>query len=146
MVGEFFPEMAATLPHRTSTSCGISICISPLHRVNGMVTRGVLTPEQAREVYALKGTDARGVAVSFGISSNQVMSIWRGRNWGDVTGAVHQRQQRKVTPPEVVEAIRQRHGQASSRVVGAEFNVSNKTVLRIWNDQHRGLSQEQATC
>jgi hypothetical protein len=82
MMGEFFPEVAATLPHRTSTSCGVDLCISPVHRINGMVTRGTLTPAQAREVYSLKGTDAGGVAESFGISPNQVMSIWRGPELG----------------------------------------------------------------
>lgn len=143
MIGEFFPELADKLPHRTTTRCGQSLCINPLHRTNGMVTRGVLTPEQAREVYALKGTNAREVAVQFGLSANQVLSIWRGRNWGAVTGAVNKTQQRKVTPPEVVEAIKERLGTASGRSVAAEFNVSYKTVQRIWGGVHRGLPAAQ---
>lgn len=146
MIGEFFPELADGLPHRTTTACGKPLCINPLHRLNGMVTRGTLTPDQAREVYKLKGDDARAVAVQFGISANQVLSIWRGRNWGAITGAVNQTKQRKVTPPEVVEAILARKGELSGRKVAEEFNVSHKTVQRIWGGQHRGLPREQAPC
>lgn len=147
MVGEFFPELAATLPHRTQPSCGQPTCIAPTCRVNGMLTANRITPEQAVELFNMKGKkDAGEVAELFGISRNQVLSIWRGRNWGDVTGAVNQTRQRKVTPPDIVDAIKARHGQASSRAVAAEFNVSYKTVLRIWNDEHRGLPREQAPC
>src|SRR5690606_27044770 len=120
---------------------------APTHRINGMLTANRITPEQAAELFGMKGkTDATAVAEKFGISRNQVLSIWRGRYWGDVTGAVNQTKRRKVTPPEVVDAIRTRYGQASSRVVAEEFGVSYKTVLRIWNNGHRGLSQEQTPC
>lgn len=135
MMETFFPEIE--LPHRTSPNCGVDLCINPLHRANSMVTNNVLTADQALKVYLSAGTDPREVAERFGISQNQVRSIWRGRNWRTVTGAPEHVPRRKVTPPEMEQAIRERKGTASSRVVGSEFGVSYKTVLRIWRHEHR---------
>ncbi len=149
MCEEFFPEIAATLPHRTSARCGQTMCVNPFHRVNGMVTNNLVTAVEAVQIYELKGKETAGaVAGRFGCSANQVRAIWRGRNWGAVTGAEYRPQQRRVTPPEVVAAILERKGSApNGKVVAAEFNVSYKTVLRIWNGTSRAsLPREQAPC
>ncbi|QJD53984.1 HNH endonuclease [Streptomyces phage Galactica] len=147
MMKEFFPEVAATLPRRTSTTCGNTMCIAPTHRVHCMWTNTQLTPKQAIEVYQLRNTeDAAEVAGRFGISRNQVLAIWRGRNWADVTGAQYPGKQRRVTTPETAQAIRERYGHASAAAVAAEFGISRRTVNRIWADQNYRLPQEQAAC
>lgn len=132
MCEEFFPELDANRPGRTSQTCGNSRCINPYHRVNRMATRNTLTATQAVAVYALRGSDPRVVGDQFGISYNQVMSIWRGRNWAEVTGAEPWVTTRKVTPPEVVLAIRECKGTMSARACAREFGVSNHYVGRVW--------------
>ena len=145
MVEEFFPEV--TLPHRTSSTCGNSMCVNPLHRADAMITNNLLTADEALQVYQLKGQlKSREVAEKFGISANQVLSIWRGRNWNHVTG--HPKPQGPTrprrTPDEVRRKILEFQGEASSREVAAQFGVSFRTVARIWANP--GLSQEQAPC
>lgn len=139
LVDTFFPEI--DLPNRTVSTCGVDLCISPLHRADGMVTNNTLTAEQAVEVYRARGEDPGGVAERFGVKRSQVLAIWRGRHWREVTGAPEHVPRHKVTTPDVVLAIRARKGQASSRAVGVEFGVGYKTVLRIW--QQPDLSDKQ---
>lgn len=147
MCGEFFPELDANRPGRTSQRCGNPRCINPYHRVNKMATRNTLTATQAVAVYALRGSDPRVVGDQFGISYNQVLSIWNGRNWADVTGAPTWVTSRKITPVEVVQAILDRKGTMSARACAREFNVSNHYVGRVWRGAIRpGLSQQQAPC
>jgi hypothetical protein len=145
MMEEFFPELAADLPSKTSPNCGNSMCISPFHRRNSTATNTKLTSDQALQVYAQRHAgNSAATAAEFGISRNQVMSIWRGRNWADVTGAVLPKPVRRTTSPELeAEIATRRGGGKSSRIVGEELGVSYKTVLRIWA-KHR-LSDEQGT-
>lgn len=145
LLDEFFPEVSATRPIRTSPACGNSSCINPLHRINAMATNPTITPGQAVEIYELKGKEtARVVAERFGVNYNHVLSIWRGRNWSDVTGAEKKSPQRRVVAPEIVEVAIQRRGTVSSRALGRELGVSYKTILRIW--KRSALSQEQGVC
>lgn len=142
MTEEFFPEI--TLPHRTFATCGNSMCVSPLHRANAMVTNNILTADEALQVYQCKGKlKSHEVAQKFGISANQVLCIWRGRNWSEVTG--HPKPQGptrpKRTPDDVRKQILECQGNASSREVAARFGVSHRTVSRIWANP--GLSQTQ---
>lgn len=143
MIDEFFPELRDNRPGRTAASCGNAVCVSPFHRSNRMTTRNVITADQAVEVYAAKGSDARAVASRFGISRNQVLAIWRGRNWSDVTGAQVPAPVSRKIPPEVTEAIASRRGTASARAVSREFGVSNHYVGRVWRTLD--LSDKQTT-
>lgn len=132
MIREHLPEFRHLLGHRTFAGCGNYLCISPLHRERFAATRHVITADQAREVYAAKGTrDATELGRSVGISRYQVLSIWRGESWAHETGA-KPHVPRKVMSDETVRAIQSRHGQASARKVAAEFGVGASSVLRVW--------------
>lgn len=133
MMEEWFPEEHAKLPHRTTTTCGNNLCLNPYHRVDKMNTQNKITAEQAVELYALKGrVHSAEVAEQFGISRNQVLSIWRGRNWASVTGAVKPPPVNRKTPPEVEARIIELKGTGSSRQIAEQLNISYKTVLRVW--------------
>lgn len=141
MVGEFFPESAAITRHRTSPRCGVDLCINPWHREDRRVTRQTVTASQAREIYAAKGIDAAtDVADRYGISRDQVLSIWRGRSWSQETGASKHIPTRRVTPPDVLQAILDRKGTGSSRAVAADIGIGHSVVRRVWAEDAVRLS------
>lgn len=151
MIDRFFPELAATRPSRTSPTCGNDLCINPYHRANKAVTNNRITADQARQIYAAKGEEeAAAVAQRFGISRNQVLSIWRGRNWGPVTGAPRHRPQRQVYSDDVVLKVAALKGRASTRKAAAEVGVSTPFVRSVWSGRRQpknpDLLPEQLPC
>lgn len=144
LVAEFFPEWAESVPQRTAPTCGEDRCISPWHRGNQLITRQTISGEQALAIFGLKGKEpARGVADQFGVSSEQVLAIWRGRSWRSVTGMPVHKPTRTVYSDEVVAQVLSMRGQGSSRTVAAQLGVGYKFVLDVWagNRQPRSLSQ-----
>ena len=143
MVLEFFPELAAMTVHRTAPACGQRMCINPWHRVDGRVTRQTLTADGARAVYADKGhKDAQVVAQQHGISRDQVLAIWRGRNWRQATGAaphVPGSSRRSYTAAEF-DKVLELKGTGSSRKVAEQVGVHYKFVLGVWS----GLRDRQS--
>lgn len=149
LMAEFFPEMADRMPQRTAPTCGEDLCIFPWHRANLMVTRQTITADQAREIYQAKGTRAKDeIATAYGISTDQVLAIWRGRSWRSVTGAPVHEPKRKVYDDATVRRVLELKGAGSSRAVAAQLGVGYKFVLDVWagTRKPRSLSQEQTPC
>lgn len=132
LVGEFFPEFAPMTRHRTSPGCEQQLCINPWHRVDRRVTRRSITSTQAREIYAAKGEKPQAVASRYGISKDQVLSIWRGRNWRSATGAPAHEPKRRVYTDDEVQRVLDLKGTGSSREVAAQVGVHYKFVLSVW--------------
>lgn len=136
LIDEWFPELQAMARRRTSPRITCDpLCVNPLHRVDKSVTRQTLTADQVIEIYRSRGEVAKDdLAKRFGVSREQVASIWNGRNWARVTGATPHRPTRRVTSPEVIHKILELKGCGrSSRDVAAEFDVGYKVVLAVWN-------------
>lgn len=133
LIREFFPEFTSMTTHRTSPGCGDALCINPWHRRDRRVTRQSITSDQARAIYAARGVDEAGaVARTHGISRDQVLSIWRGRNWNLATGAPRHTPNRRVYTDAEVEKVRELRGTGSSRAVAAQLGVHYKFVLDVW--------------
>lgn len=133
LVHEFLPEFEPMTRHRTSPGCQQQRCINPEHRVDRRVTRRSITSTQAREIYAAKGDESpQAVASRYGISKDQVLSIWRGRNWRSATGAPAHEPKRRVYSDDEVAAVLELKGTGSSREVAAQVGVHYKFVLSVW--------------
>ena len=146
LVSAFFPEMINVFPLRTSPKCGQDMCINPWHRGERVITRQTITADQAREIYAAKGIEPKGyLASKYGISPDQVLSIWRGRNWNDATGAPRHRPSKHIYTDDEVSLVLDLKGTASARAVARDLGIGYKFVLAVWSGerQMRGLSQEQ---
>ena len=133
LVHEFFPEFEPMTRHRTAAACGVELCVNPWHRRDARVTRQSITAVQAREIYAAKNEDAQAVASRYGISRDQVLSIWRGRNWRSATGAPEHTPKRRVyTDDEVAAVLALKDTGLSSRQAGEKVGVHYKFVLSVW--------------
>lgn len=133
LVHEFFPEFEPMTTHRTVPGCDVQLCINPWHRRDRRVTRQLITAAQAQAIYAARETtDAGEVAHANGISRDQVLSIWRGRNWTQVTGAPKHVPKRRVYTDAEVEKVRELRGTGSSREVATALGVHYKFVLAVW--------------
>ncbi|QNJ57643.1 HNH endonuclease [Streptomyces phage Keanu] len=133
LMSECFPELVAKIPQRTAPACGEPMCVYPWHRANMMNTRQTITGEQALAIYQAKGTrSAADLASEYGISSEQVNAIWRGRSWRSVTGAPVPIPKRKVYDDDMVRRVLDLKGTGSSRAVAAELGIGYKFVLDVW--------------
>lgn len=141
LVHEFVPEFTPMTTHRTVPGCGQSLCINPWHRRDRRVTRQSITADQARAIYAARGSDAGAVAEKYGISRDHVLSIWRGRNWSQVTGATAPPKRRKYTDADVQRVLNER-GTGSSYKVAARLGVHHKFVQDVWSGK-RNLRRRQ---
>lgn len=133
LVHEFLPEFEPMTRHRTSPGCGQQRCINPWHRVDRRVTRRSITADDARAIYARRNEPPQAVASCYGISKDQVLSIWRGRNWRSATGAPTHEPRRRVYSDDEVEAVMALKGTGlSSRQAAAQVGVHYKFVLSVW--------------
>jgi len=150
LVAEFFPELTPRVPQRTAPTCGEELCINPWHRANLMVTRQTINAAQAREIYVRRNTaTAPEVAQEYGISSDQVLAIWRGRSWRAATGAPAHVPKRKVYDDATVWKVLELKGTGSSRQVAAQLDVGYKFVLDVWAGVRlpkASLPREQTPC
>lgn len=146
LLTEFLPEYSATGKHRTAPGCGNDRCINPWHREDRRVTRQVITAQQAREIYAAKGSqDPAAVARSVGIGRDAVLAIWCGKRWGGVTGA--NRVVRWTLDDDTIRAIlTAKDSGRSASDVSREFGCGRTTVQRVWRGDRkpRNLSDKQA--
>lgn len=133
LVQEFLPELEPMTRHRTSPACGVDLCINPWHRQDRRVTRRTITAADAKAIYARRDDAAQAVALDHGISRDQVLSIWRGRNWRSATGAAEHVPSRRVyTDDEVARALALKGTGLSSRQAAAQVGVHYKFVLAVW--------------
>jgi DNA invertase Pin-like site-specific DNA recombinase len=138
MMREWFPDIPLAAHAQTSVTCGNKLCINPLHRsrstlqgINGAEVR--LTPDQVREVYALRSeATATEIAARFHVHLSTVNRIWSGGRWRSVTGHTDPKAPPKMTANRAI-AIYQYIGTGRTlQQVAEEFGVSRHTVRSIW--------------
>lgn len=132
---------APTEKHQAAHSCGRRHdgCVNPWHlswktngqnqeeryQQSGLTKRFKLTPEQVDEIRSLKDRAKIGdVVKQFGVSYNNIRSIWAGRLWNNTSSL-----QRKVFTDEEVRLIRT--STKLQKDLAAEFGVTKGVIQRI---------------
>jgi uncharacterized protein YjcR len=142
--------------------CDNKLCVNPSHVRPGTIAEnqremaerdrspwgernGVrkLTANQAREIYALKGSGTmKSVAEKFGVSEANVWYIWNGKTWvRDIQGMENFPVKltevlagKKLTWSEV-KSIRSMKGRMSARSVAKVYRITHPMVMKIWRNE-----------